>query len=54
MLTQEPKSRKYSRSLQHDAAHTGHGAQAVRGVLDGQGLVLKDGTNQKCHLTILP
>lgn len=46
MLMQEQKSQKYSRSLQHDTAHTGHGAQAVRGVLDGQGLILKDGTNQ--------
>lgn len=51
MLTQEQKSPKYSRSLQHDTAHAGHGAQAVRGVLDGQGLILKDGTNQ-CKVSL--
>lgn len=32
---------KHLRSLQHDTAHTGHGAQTVRGVLYGQGLILK-------------
>lgn len=31
---------KHSRGLQHDAAHARHGAEAVRGVLDGQGLIL--------------
>lgn len=33
---------KHSRGLQHDAAHTRHGAEAVRGVLDGQGLILRE------------
>ena len=44
---EEGKCGKYSRSLQHDTAHTGHGAQAVCGVLDGQGLILKDGGKEK-------
>lgn len=34
---------KHSRGLQHDAAHARHGAEAVRGVLDGQGLILRGG-----------
>lgn len=33
---------KRSRGLQHDTAHTRHGAEAVRGVLDGQGLILRE------------
>lgn len=41
------KSGKYSRSLQHDTAHTGHGAQAVCGVLDGQSLILKVGNKRE-------
>lgn len=31
---------EHSRGLQHDTAHARHGAEAVRGVLDGQGLIL--------------
>lgn len=44
---EEAECGKYSRSLQHDTAHTGHGAQAVRGVLDGQGLILTDGERKE-------
>lgn len=39
--------RKYSRSLQHDTTHTGHGAQTVCGVLYWQGLILKDRKKEK-------
>lgn len=40
---------KHSRGLQHDTAHARHGAEAVRGVLDGQGLILRErgGERQK-------
>lgn len=34
---------KHSRVLQHDTAHARHGAEAVCGVLDGQGLILREG-----------
>lgn len=34
---------KHSRGLQHDTAHARHGAEAVRGVLYGQGLILREG-----------
>lgn len=34
-------NQKYSRGLQHDTAHTGHGAQTICCVLDGQGFILK-------------
>lgn len=37
-----PEEWKHSRGLQHDTAHTRHGAEAVRGVLDGQGLILRE------------
>lgn len=46
------KRGKYSRSLQHDTAHTGHGAQAVCGVLYGQGLILMNGKKTKPHQKI--
>lgn len=36
------EERKHSRGLQHDTAHARHGAEAVRGVLDGQGLILRE------------
>lgn len=35
------RNQKYSRGLQHDTAHTGHGAQTICCVLDGQGFILK-------------
>lgn len=38
---------KHSRGLQHDTAHARHGAEAVRGVLDGQGLILREGERRK-------
>lgn len=43
---------KHLRSLQHDTAHTGHGAQTVRGVLYGQGLILKKKKSVYCTVQL--